>query len=225
MTGKVLIADDDEGVLASNVRVYLVEDQALIRECLRTTLELEPHIKVVGEATEARRAIEEIEFLGIDVVLMDIGLPGMDGIQATRLLKEKYQDLAVVMLTSYQDEFVGDAIEAGAAGYLLKTCSSKQLIQAVQDACQGKAPLDPSLTTGLLDEVLQLRKAQRNSVLTSRQVEILKLVANGIDYREIGTRLSVGERTVNREMRNTFNRLGVNDATHAVSEAYKRYLI
>ncbi len=209
----------------SKMRVYLVEDQELIRKSLRAMLELEPEIEVVGEAPEANQALQEIEAPGVDIVLMDIGLPGMDGIKATRLLKEKCPNISVVMLTSYQDEYLGAAIEAGATGYILKSCTRQQLIHAIEAACQGQASVDPSLTTKLVREVAELRKAHRESLLTQCQVEILKLVATGVKYGEIASKLFISETTVNREMRNIFNQLGVNDAAHAVSEAHKRNIL
>ncbi|MEE9325266.1 MAG: response regulator transcription factor [Dehalococcoidia bacterium] len=202
-----------------------MEDQALIRASLRAMLELEPEIEVVGEAPEANQALQEIEAPGVDIVLMDIGLPGMDGIQATRLLKQKHQGLPVVMLTSYQDEYVAEALEAGASGYILKSSTRQQLVQAVKSAHDGQAPIDPSVTGKLVREIAELKRAHADSLLTPRQVAILKLVASGTKYKEIASELFISETTVNREMRNIYNRLGVNDAAHAVSEAYKKRLI
>ena len=149
----------------------------------------------------------------------------MDGIEATRLLKQKRQDMVVVMLTSYQDEYVTEALEAGASGYVLKACTRQQLVQALTAAYQGQVPIDPSLTGRLVRKMAELERAHRESLLTPRQLEILKLVAAGTRYGEIAARLFVSETTVNREMRNIFNRLGVHDAVHAVSEAYRKRLI
>ena len=209
----------------SKIRVYLVEDQALLRESLRTMLGLEPDIQMVGEADRAEHALQELETRDVDVVLMDIRLPGMNGIEATRQLKEKHEKLAVVMLTAYEDEYVGEAIEAGATGYVLKSCTPQQLVQAVRAAYEGQATLDPSITGKLVHELAELRKAHRESLLTKRQGEILKLVADGINYKDIAARLFISVTTVNREMRDIFNRLGVKDAAQAVSEAYKRGIL
>ena len=203
----------------------MVEDQTLIREMLRAMLELEPDIEVVGEAAEAEMALKELASLPVDLVFMDIGLPGMNGIQATQLLREMHRDLPIVMLTSSQDENLGLAIEAGATGYLLKTCTRQQLTQAVRDAYEGHSPLDSALTTTLLREVAELRRSRPQSPLSSRQLEILKRVASGSNYRGIAGDLFVSETTVNREMRNIFDQLGVNDAAHAVSEAYERGIL
>ncbi len=208
-----------------NIRVYLVEDQALIRESLRAMLQLEADIEVVGEAAEAELALQTLETLDVDLVLMDIGLPKMDGIEATRVLKGKRHDLPVVMLTSNQDEYLTKALAAGASGFILKSCTRQQLVDAIKVAFQGQVPIDPSLTGRLVRDIAELQQVRRESLLTPRQVEILKMVAEGTRYAEVATKLFVSETTVNREMRNIFNRLGVNDAAHAVSEAYKGGLI
>ena len=209
----------------SHIGVYLVEDQALIRECLRAMLDLEPNLEVVGDSAEAERALQELNNLDVDVVLMDIKLPGLNGIEATRRLKENHPDLPVVMLTSYQDEYLAAAFEVGANGYILKSCTTQQLVQAIRAALEGQTPVDSTLTSNLICEIAELRKAHRESLLNPRQVEILELVASGTRYREIAHFTSLSPTTVKREMRDVFNRLGVNDAAHAVSEAYKKGLL
>ena len=209
----------------SRARVYVVEDQQLIREMLCARLEVESEAEVVGQSGDAEHALTELESLDVDVVLMDIELPGVDGIEATRRLKDKRPDLAVVMLTSYQDEHLEEAISAGALGYILKTSSGEQLIQAVRAAQQGLASLDPSLTSRLFRQVDELRKSSKQSFLTDRQVAILRLVASGTRYSVIAGCLFVSETTVNREMRAIFNRLGVNDAAHAVSKAHEEGIL
>ncbi len=209
----------------SKIRVYLVEDQTLLRETLGTMLMTDPELEVVGSSADAEHALLELETLAVDAVLMDILLPGMGGIEATRLLKEQHADLAVVVLTSYQGEYFEAAIEAGATGYIMKSCQPEQLVQAVRLACQGHLLIDPSITRNLARELTQLRQAHRALLLTPRHVEILRLVARGRRYKEIATTLFASERTVHREIRTIFDRLGVNDAAHAVSEAYKMGLI
>ena len=116
------------------IRVYLVEDQTLLRESVAAMLELEPEIKVVGAAERGEQAVSDIEALHVDVVLMDVNLPGLNRIEATRLLKERHRDLVVVALTYLQDEHVAAAIEAGASGYILKTCTADELVRAVRAA-------------------------------------------------------------------------------------------
>ena len=128
------------------------------------------------------------------------------------------------MLTSFRDEYVEDAIEAGATGYLVKSCTSQQLVQAIMSAHAGQVPIDPALTRGLVRQLAELKKTQRNTLLTARQMDVLRLVATGTRYKSIADSLSLSETSVNREMRKIFDRLGVNDAAHAVSEAHQRGL-
>ncbi len=129
----------------SRIRVYLVEDQALLRESLRAMLELEAEIDVVGETDDAEQALRELETLAVDLVLMDIRLPRMDGIEATRLLMQRHGAPKVIILTSYHDEYLEASLEAGAAGYILKSCTRQQLVQAVQAVYHGQASIDPTL--------------------------------------------------------------------------------
>ncbi len=120
---------------------------------------------------------------------------------------------------------MAEAVGAGASGFILKSCTRQQLVEAIRVAFQGQVPIDPSLTGRLVREIAELRKDHQESLLTPRQVEILKLVASGTRYKEIASKLFISETTVNREMRNIFDRLGVNDAAHAVSEAYTKRLM
>ena len=173
----------------TEARVYLVEDHSLMRESLRARLEMEANIEVVGETDDAEHALVELQSLDVDVVLMDIGLPGMDGIEATRQIKQQTQNIFVLMLTSYEDEYVEQAIEAGASGYILKTSTGQQLTQSVHAVHQGQSFLDPSLTGRLFEQVAELRKSNKQSLLTDRQVEILRLVAGGTRYKEVASKL------------------------------------
>ena len=209
----------------SEIRLYIVEDQALIRESLRAMLDLEQDVEVMGEAATAEQALQELKTLDVNLVLMDIGLPGMDGIAAASALKDRHPQLPVVMLTSHQDGYVAEALWAGASGYILKSSTRQQLVQGIRAACDNQVPIDPTAAANLFTDAANLARARKDSPLTSRQLDILKLVADGNRYKDIGSRLFVSETTVNREMRNIFNRLGVNDATHAVAEAYRKRLL
>jgi len=182
-------------------------------------------IQVVGEAVSGEEAIIQAQRLRPDVVLMDIKMPGIDGIAATRQLREKIPDICVIMLTLYDDDYVPQAIEAGASGYILKDASREHLLQAIYDARRGYAPLAPSLTREVLTRLADLSRANRNSMLTKRQREILKLVAAGLARKEVAAKLYVSEATVKKELTVIFDRLGVSDQTQAVVEAMKRRLI
>ena len=135
------------------------------------------------------------------------------------------QPILVVVLTSYNGEYFADAVEAGATGYIMKSCKPEQLVRTVLLACQGQVLIDPSVASSLVHELKELRKTHRASLLTLRQVEILKLVASGSRYKEIAGELFINERKVHRETRAIFDRLGANDAAHAVAEGYKMRLI
>jgi len=211
--------------LKERIRVYLVEDEALLRKSLRALFDLEAEIEVVGEAGEAVGALKQLETLDVDVVLMDIGLPGMDGIEAIRRIKENGERPAVLTLTAHSGDYLEPALEAGAAGYMLKSSSRQQLVAAVHSAHQGQIPIDPSLTGDLLHEPSYFRKGQPTSQLTPRQMRILKLMAAGSRYKDIGNALFVSRSTVSREIRTIFERLEAADAAHAVSEAHKKGLL
>ena len=211
--------------MTKKIKVYLVEDQDLIRESLSTMLSLESDIEVVGVAADAETALEELEVMSPDVVLMDIRLPGMDGIEATTRIGEIDSDASVLILTSFGDEYIEAALDAGASGYILKSCNREQLVSAVKATHQGQLPIDPSVTTRLVRELSELRKGNSGSQLTPRQLEVLKLVSEGNRYKRIAENLYVSERTVHREMQAIFDRLGVSDAAHAVSEAYRQKII
>ena len=205
--------------------MYLVDDEVLIRESLQVVLDLEPDIEVVGQASDGETVLNDPAARSADVVLMDVRLPGIDGIEATRRLKETVPGIAVVMLSSYDNEYVGAAFDAGASGYILKSYQRHRLVQAVRAASEGQMPIDPSLTGELVRELSNLRQAHRDSILTKRQMEILGLVALGSRYKEIARTLFVSESTINREMRKVYDGLGVKDAAHAVSEAWRRGLL
>ena len=156
-----------------------------------------------------------------DVVIMDLRMPGIDGIAATRAIKEKLPDSNVLVLTLYAEDLVSQAVEAGVSGYLLKDSDSDQITKGVHQVYAGLSPIAPSLTRGLVSEFAKLSRSNRSSILTSRQIEILKLVAEGESGRQIGEKLFLSSSTVKREVRHIFVNLGVNDRAHAVSEAMK----
>ena len=205
------------------IRVLLVDDHQVVREGLKRMLEPDKDIKVVGEAVNGEDAITQAELLSPDVILMDIKMPDMDGITATRQLRQKMPDIKVIMLTLY--EYVTEAVEAGASGYILKDASRERLIQAIHDAYDGYSPLAPSLTRQVLTELANLSRVSRDSLLSERQCEILRLIAAGLVSRDIGVKLCISESTVKKELAHIFDKLGVNDRAQAVSEAMKQKLI
>jgi DNA-binding NarL/FixJ family response regulator len=207
------------------IRVLIVDDHQVVREGLRRMLGLEECIQVVGEAKSGEEAITKAAFLSPDVVTMDLKMPGMDGITATRLIKQEMPDINILILTLYAEDFVKLAIEAGASGYLLKDNDCEQIIQAIRQVHEGLCPIAPSLTRDLLTEFAELSRRNRTSVLTERQTEILRLIADGESGKEIGSRLFISTSTVKREIRHILSKLKVSDRAQAVSEAIKRKFI
>ena len=207
------------------VRVFLVDDHLIVREGIKKLLELDERIQVVGESDNAEDALSRSEMASAQVVLMDIRLPGMDGIEATRQLMARDRELKVVILSSFGDQYLTPAIEAGARGYILKTASRRELVQAVFRAANGQSPIDASLSTELFTQFAKLSKTTQPQILSSRQQEMLRMVVSGLSSKEIIGQLSISESTLTREFRNIFNRLGVNSRSQAVAEAYKRKLI
>ena len=207
------------------IRVYLVEDQEMIREMLQIVLETGGEIEVVGAAPDAEQALIELESLDTDVVLMDVQLPGISGVEAVRQLKETDCNLPVIMLSSFDDETVEQAIEAGAIGYVLKTSASSELKKAIDSALKWEASIDPALTVRLFQRIRWPRRVDDASPMTDRQMEIIRLVSDGARHNDIAERLHLSKTTVNREIRAIFDSLGTNDSAHAISECYKRGIL
>ncbi len=156
---------------------------------------------------------------------MDIRLPGMDGVEATRQLKAQYSDLKVVVVSAYGEEYLLQSIEAGADGYLLKTLAPDELAHSLLQAAQGQSPVDINLTRHLMDRAAASESLAPGTSLSPRQVDILRLVAEGISSKELAPQLFISQTTLKREFRNIFDQLGVNDRAHAVAEAYRKQLI
>lgn len=207
------------------IKVLIVDDHHVVREGLRRILDQDDGIEVVGEARSGEEAIAKATALSPNVIIMDLKMPGMDGITATSEIKEKLPNINVLVLTLYAEDFIGQAVEAGVSGYLLKDSDSEQIIKGVYQVYEGLSPIAPSLTRNLVTEFAKLSRNNRSSILTKRQVDILKLVAEGESGKQIGERLFLSTSTVKREVRHIFDKLGVNDRAHAVSEAMKRNLI
>ncbi len=213
---------DDKGRV---IRVLLVDDHPVVLEGLRRVLELDKGINVVDEAGGGEEAIRKAVLLSPDVVIMDVKMPGMDGITATRELKQKKPDINVLVLTLYGEDFVKQAIEAGVSGYMLKDSDSEQITKAIHQVHDGFFPIAPSLARGLVTEFAKLSRESHSPLLAERQIEILKLVANGMSSSDIGNHLFISLSTVKREIRCILDKLEVNDRAQAISEAMKRKLI
>jgi DNA-binding NarL/FixJ family response regulator len=199
-------------VSESRVGVLLVDDHPMVRAGLTGLIDATDDLRVVGEASEGEAAVASARELEPHVVLMDISMPGVDGIAATRRLFEEGYAGAVVVLTSFSDrERVVEALAAGAVGYLLKDSEPADVLAAIRAAAEGHAPLDPRVAGALLPT----RRDAPGADLSAREREVLLLVADGLANKQIATRLEIAERTVKVHLGNVFRRIGVADRTSA----------
>ncbi len=206
------------------IRILIVDDHQVVREGLRHMLELEADMEVVGEAGDAKEAFAQVESLSPEVILMDIKMPGVDGIELTRQIKEKLPSCNIIMLTLY-DEYLAKAIEAGAVGYLLKDIKREELTRAIRAVHEGRAPLNLSLNRDQLAELVAPAENKQRAYLSERELAILRMIADGVTTEEIADQLFLSQASVKRSVRLTFEKLGVRNRSEAVSEAYKRRLI
>jgi DNA-binding NarL/FixJ family response regulator len=213
------------------IRVLIVDDQALVRAGFRMILEAQPDLEVVGEAGDGSAAIDAVRTLRPDVVLMDVRMPGVDGIEATRRLTEAGVPGKIVILTTYDlDEYVFDALAAGASGFLLKHVPPEELVRGVRVAASGEALLAPSITKRLIEEFAKQRAPVRASgtdlkTLTDREREVLTLLGRGLSNPEIAKDLKVGEATVKTHVAHVLDKLELRDRVQAVIFAYEIGLI
>ncbi|MGY1682655.1 response regulator [Geodermatophilus sp. SYSU D01176] len=210
----------------SAVLVLVVDDQALFREALVTLLGARPEVEVVGEAGDGQQALERAAELQPDVVLMDLHMPVLDGIAATRRLRVEQPGVRVLALTTFDDdEDVFAALRAGALGYLLKDVSSDRLVEAVLSAARGESVLQPSVAAKVVARFAQLDDAPRARPqplvvpLSERELEVLRLLADGRSNREIATALFLAEGTVKNHVTNLLGKLGARDRTQAALRA------
>jgi DNA-binding NarL/FixJ family response regulator len=214
----------------NTIRVLLADDQALFREALHTLLSVQPGIEVVGEANDGAQALHLAAELRPDVVLMDVEMPVLDGVAATRRLHAEQPACRVIMLTTFDDdEYVFEGLRAGAVGYLLKDAPAKQLVEAIQVAASGQTFLQPSVAAKVVAELTR-QTAQPPSQplvepLTAREIEILRLLAAGYNNREIADELVITEGTVKNHITNILGKLGVRDRTQAVLKARDMRLV
>lgn len=211
------------------VKVAIVDDQDLLRAGFRKLLESELDIDVCGEARDGSEAVEIADRLNPDVVLMDIRMPRMDGIEATRRITQRHRETRVVMLTTYDlDEYVFEALKAGASGFLLKDCPPDQLISGIRAVATGDALLAPSITRRLIDEFSarpQAHEAPELQRLSERETEVLMKMAEGLSNSEIASQLIRGEATVKSHVRSILAKLGLRDRVQAVVFAYESGLV
>jgi DNA-binding NarL/FixJ family response regulator len=217
----------------ASIGVLIVDDQALLRAGFRMILEIEPDLHVVGEASDGNEALAKAAALHPDVVLMDVRMPGLDGITATRrLLAEGSCEARVVMLTTFDmDEYVYEALQAGASGFLLKDVRPELLVAGIRAVHSGESLLAPTVTRRMIESYLKRPRVvdasarRRLGSLTAREQEVLRLLARGLTNVEIATELYVSETTVKTHVGRVLMKLGLRDRVQAVIYAYETGLV
>ena len=212
------------------IRVLIADDQALVRTGFRVILDAEPDLEVVGEAGDGRETVELVPQKRPDVVLMDIRMPNLDGIEATRRLTALPHAPRVLMLTTFDlDEYVYEALRAGASGFLLKDAGADELLHAVRVVADGEALLSPSITRRLIADYARRPPASEQPAalaeLTPRELEVLRMLARGLSNGEIARELVLGEATVKTHVARVFQKLDLHDRAQAVVLAYETGLV
>lgn len=209
------------------ITILLAEDHVVVRESIHQSLEREPNFTVVGEAGDGEEAVRMARELKPDVIVMDISLPKINGIEATKQIKAFQPSAIVLVLTAYDyEQYIFPLLEAGAAGYLLKDISSRELINAIQTVYRGEAVLHPAIARKVLERYRRTKepgeKEHEPDLLTERETVVLKMAAKGMSNSEIAEELCLSVRTIESHLGSIFNKLGVGSRTEAVIEAMRR---
>lgn len=210
------------------IRVLIVDDHAIVREGLSTLIQIQEDMEVVGEAADGLEAVAQARELQPDVILMDMVMPEQDGLTAIIKLKSENNPARILVLSSYaEDKQVFPAIKAGASGYILKSSSSRDVVRAIRDVNQGQSTLHPAIARKLIAELNspQAEKAQVKDLLTERELDVLKMVAQGYSNQEIGQQLTVSHRTVSTHVSNILEKLHLANRTQAALFALREGLV
>ncbi len=209
---------------AKSIRVLLVDDHSVVRSGLSAMLSAEDDLELVGQAADGAEAVRQSERLKPDVILMDLLMPVMDGVAATKAIHDRWPDIRIIILTSFKEkEQVDGALKAGAMSYLLKTVSAAELVSAIRGAMAGQSKLSSEATQVLIQEMRN--PSARDYDLTAREKEILKLMVDGLPNTEIADKLGVSPSTAKFHVSNVLSKLGVTSRTEAVSLALKQKLV
>jgi len=212
--------------VSEEISVLVVDDHAVVREGLRSLLELQDGIAVIGEAADGEAAVREAEARQPDVVLMDLVMPRLDGVGAMRELRRLLPAARVIVLTSFaDDDRLLPAIQAGAAGYLLKNADPQEVVRAVRAAHAGEALLDPAVAARLVDAIAQPAGSEPAEPLTPREREVLALIARGLSNKLIARELGIAEKTVKTHVGHLLAKLGVTDRTQAALHAVRTGMV
>jgi len=209
------------------IKILIVDDHPIVRQGLAAVLEQEDDFIVVGQAADGVEAVERARALAPNIILMDLQMPRMDGVEAITQILGGGMETGIIILTTYDtDDYIFRGIEAGARGYLLKDSPPEDVIKAIRTVSQGESLIQPRVATRLLDRLGQLsRPPAPESTLSQREVEVLQLLATGAANKQIASELSIGRSTVKTHIVRIFNKLGVNGRTEAVTEGVKKKLI
>ncbi|MCF6095659.1 response regulator transcription factor [Thermovorax subterraneus] len=212
------------------IRVIVADDHALVREGIVKIISLEPDILVVGEASDGEEAVQLAVSQEVDVVLMDINMPKINGIEATRIIKSKKPEVNVIALTIHeQEDYLFEMIKNGVSGYALKDIRPDELIVTIRNVAKGQAFIPPSLIQKVFEEFKRLSRTREGGVnafdLTEREIEILQHLARGLSNRDIAEKLFISEKTVKNHLTNIFQKMGVTDRTQALLLAIKHDIV
>jgi NarL family two-component system response regulator LiaR len=212
--------------MSAKIQVLLADDHVLVRQGIRQFLEESGDIEVVAEAGNGAEAIRLVEAHRPDVAVLDIRMPDVTGIEATRQIKERFPEVRVLILTAYDDDpYIFAMLQAGADGYVLKTASADELVDAVRTVYQGESALSPEVTSKVIRQIASSKPggaSEQVEPLTDRELDVLRLAAKGKTNREIGSELGISHRTVQGHLASIYGKLGVNSRTEAVTEALRR---
>jgi DNA-binding NarL/FixJ family response regulator len=211
----------------TRIKILITDDHLVVREGLSAMLSREKDIEVVGEAENGLQAIEKARELHPDIILMDLRMPEVDGIEAMRRIKLENPDIKFIILTTYDnDEYIFKGIESGARAYLLKDSPREDLFRAIRVVSRGGSLIEPAVAGKVLDRFVELsRQEQISATLSDRELEVLNLIARGASNKVVASSLNISESTAKTHVQSIFNKLGVNDRTEAVTEAVKKGII
>jgi len=218
--------------MTKKIRVLITDDHRVVREGLSAILETKEEIEIVGEASDGGEAVEKARELLPDVIVMDVSMPGMNGVEATKIIKKELPQIGIIALTMYEDQrYIFDLVRAGATGYLLKDSDSTEILAAIRAVSKGESLIHPSVASKILAEFTLLAegKGKKNSSLeydlTEREISVLRLVADGKTNKDIANVLDLSEKTVKNHVRNIFHKLHIYTRTQAAVLAIRKGII
>lgn len=208
------------------IRVLVVDDHAIVREGICSLLARHRDIQVIGQADDGQRAIELVSQMSPDIVLMDIQMPGMNGLEATREIHRRFPSIRILVLTQYENkEYVLPLLRAGAVGYIPKSARAHELVEAIRTVYTEGAYLPPRITQTVVTSLSEFSASPANAPLTEREIQVLRLVAEGLNSREIAERLNISVKTVDTHRANIMDKLGVHNTAELIKVAIQRGIV